>query len=172
MTSVDSTVVEVQSVGFVERDNKLDRTVKYVKRPSNALSKIDVRFSEILVDTVNKRKAVRFFKCMGLEQSFSTSFNSRHTEQSSKIVKEHHQFFEGEILSLKTSNKIVFKSPIATILIIMLFLKNVDHGFLRFFIPLFSRFFSIFPQTLAAHLKTLRVISVCRGTPVENRWSR
>jgi hypothetical protein len=61
MTSVvDSTVVKVQSVGFVERGNKLDFTRRYVKHPSNTLSKMDVRFSEILDDTVNTRKDFRF----------------------------------------------------------------------------------------------------------------
>lgn len=57
---VDSTVVKVQSVGFVERGNKLDFSRRYVKHPSNTLSKIDVKFSEILVDTVSTLKDFRF----------------------------------------------------------------------------------------------------------------
>jgi hypothetical protein len=36
-----------------------------------------------------------------LQQRFSTFFNSRHVEQGAEIVKAHHQFFKGEILSLK-----------------------------------------------------------------------
>jgi hypothetical protein len=57
-----------------------------------------------------------------LEQTFSAFFNSRYTEQGAEIVKAHHQFLR-EILSLKTSNEIMFKIPIAKILIIVLFLK-------------------------------------------------
>jgi hypothetical protein len=42
-----------------------------------------------------------------------------------------------------------------------------------FFIPqFFSLFFSTFPQTPAAHLRTLCVTSVCHGISVENRWYR
>jgi hypothetical protein len=42
-----------------------------------------------------------------------------------------------------------------------------------FFIPQFlPRFFSTFPQTPAAHLRTYRVTPVCRAKPVENRCSR
>jgi hypothetical protein len=37
---------------------------------------------------------------------------------------------------------------------------------------LFSRFFPNFAQTPAAHLRTLCVTPVCRGTPVKNRCSK
>jgi hypothetical protein len=42
----------------------------------------------------------------------------------------------------------------------------------RFFIPqFFSRFFSTFPQTSAAHLRDPSRHTACHGTPVENRWN-
>jgi hypothetical protein len=44
-------------------------------------------------------------------------------------------------------------------------------GELFLYFSVFSRFFSTFPQTPAAHLRTLCVTPVCRGTPVENRCS-
>jgi hypothetical protein len=69
-----------------------------------------------------------------------------------------------------TSNNIVFKSPIDTVVIIVLFLKiMLIMNFDDFFIPqFFSSLFSTFLQTPAAYLWTLRVTLVCRGTPVEN----
>jgi hypothetical protein len=41
-----------------------------------------------------------------------------------------------------------------------------------FILHFFPRLFSTFPQTPAAHLLTLRVTPMCRGTPVKNRCSR
>jgi hypothetical protein len=83
---------------------------------------------------------------------------------------------------LKTANKIVFKSSIDTFLIIVLFLKIILIVDLDdfFYLSIFSRFFSTFPQTPAAHLRTLHVTPcaaahlrilhvapVCRGTPAD-----
>jgi hypothetical protein len=56
--------------------------------------------------------------------------------------------FRGEIVSLKTSYRIVFESSTAKILIVT-FKNNVDHGFRQFFIQFFLS--STFPQTTAAH---------------------
>jgi hypothetical protein len=64
----------------------------------------------------------------------------------------------------------VFKNSVAKILIIVSFFKiMLVKDFSDIFYPqFFSRFFSTFPQTPVAHLLTLCITSVCRGTPVEN----
>jgi hypothetical protein len=58
-----------------------------------------------------------------LEQRFSTFFISQYTEQGAKIVKAHQSFFKERFYHYKMSIQIVFKSAIAKILIIVLFLK-------------------------------------------------
>jgi hypothetical protein len=40
-----------------------------------------------------------------------------------------------------------------------------------FILQFFPRFVSTLLQTPAAHLRTLRITSVCRGTSDENRWA-
>jgi hypothetical protein len=49
--------------------------------------------------------------------------NSRHTKQGAKIVKAHHQFLRRDFIIKIMSINILFKSSIAKILIIVLFLK-------------------------------------------------
>jgi hypothetical protein len=66
----------------------------------------------------------------------------------------------------------VFKSHIAKILNIVLFLKTMlIMDFHDFLVLNFSRFLAL-PQTLMAHLQILHFISVRHGTPVENHWCR
>jgi hypothetical protein len=110
-------------------------------------------------------RTVPFPSMLGLifqpvDQSFSTFFSKWHTEQGAKIVNARHKFLKERFYHLKkTSNKITFKSSTAKILITVLFLKIM-------MIMNFDDFFSTFPQTSAAHLRTLRV------TPTENRCRR
>jgi hypothetical protein len=107
----------------------------------------------------NQNDSAEWLVVNAIDHSFSTIFNPRHVEKGAKIVKAHHQFLRRVFIIKKTSNKIVFKSSIAKILITVLFLKNnVDHGFPRFFFysSIISRFFSAFHQTPAAHLRALR----------------
>jgi hypothetical protein len=49
----------------------------------------------------NNRGLIEELRGIWLEQRFSTLFDSLHTKQGAKIAKARHQFFKGEILSLK-----------------------------------------------------------------------
>jgi hypothetical protein len=56
-----------------------------------------------------------------IRQSFSNFFNSRHTKQSTKNVKAHHQFLWREFIIKKGNIKNVFKSSTAKIIITVIF---------------------------------------------------
>jgi hypothetical protein len=100
----------------------------------------------------------------GLRQSSSTFFNSRHTEQGAKIAKARHEFFMERFLSLKTSNKFVFKSSNHCVILKKMLIMDFEDLLMQFFLASFR------PSPKLPRHTYGPFTSHC--TPVENRWSK
>jgi hypothetical protein len=139
--------------------------LNYSRRGKWECLKKNIRREILLVlERVATRRIPRLTKRCRSE-IFSNFLNSRHTEKRTKIFKAEYQFLRRELIIKIPSNKIVFRSSITKILIILLFLNiMLITDFHDFFIARFLFACFLPPPKLPRHICRASASHRCAAT--------